>query len=367
MAGMAVQVNELLIRDQCVLRAAQGREDVEIWILLDGYWIDADSHRAVLSLLTDAGVPCVLADHQSPSGGTLVAVAADAVDSVVAAVRRLDVARGGPGAVVSAEGGLNSELFRLLRQVPGAPTLKLVLRMDPPVTAGPLNQHGQFDSRWSVPEPARSAVLDEVAAWLQGVARDGPVLASGEPVERDLRELLDRRLSQRPYSVDLTAGDLTTERVRSATFNTWGQLYLTSMEPAVNPLERAETWTDLIQRHAGALDVAWVHHGSPLDPSAGAQPLWSTTPHVWTTYVADAYGIQLLTDDHLAKARDLSRWQVTSPAPGRWLVVAKDLERWFTDGRSEVEQEILDQARADFGGMILDPDVLSRHPRSVST
>ncbi|MGQ1839208.1 hypothetical protein ACT4S2_12200 [Kocuria turfanensis] len=70
--------------------------------------------------------------------------------------------------------------------------------------------------------------------------------------------------------------------------------------------------------------------------------------------VADAHGIQLLTDRHLARAHDVSQWEVTEIAPNRYLVRARDLEPWYAGDTPEA----VAQARADFGSMILTPETV---------
>ncbi|MGQ1839206.1 hypothetical protein ACT4S2_12190 [Kocuria turfanensis] len=75
--------------------------------------------------------------------------------------------------------------------------------------------------------------------------------------------------------------------------------------------------------------------------------------------VADAHGIQLLTDRHLARARDLSDWTITEVVPTRYLVQAKNLEPWYATDTPD--PELVAQARADFGDMILTPETVPLH------
>lgn len=78
---------------------------------------------------------------------------------------------------------------------------------------------------------------------------------------------------------------------------------------------------------------------------------WKRNRHLWSRFVPDAHAIQVLTRDHLNKANDLSGWSITSLDGNRYLVEAPDLDAWHATG--DVDDATLDQARHDFGAMIL--------------
>lgn len=93
-----------------------------------------------------------------------------------------------------------------------------------------------------------------------------------------------------------------------------------------------------------------------------AEVIWDLSRPLWSEYVAEPCGIQLLTDAHLEKSTDLtSNWKTERIAPGRWLVQARDLDPWFTDvdyddallERRYVRGDVFAQALADFGHMVL--------------
>lgn len=73
--------------------------------------------------------------------------------------------------------------------------------------------------------------------------------------------------------------------------------------------------------------------------------------HLDTVRVPDAYGIQLLTEEHLRHLRNPDSWSVKEVAPGRHLVEALDVSPWFAD--SEVSPSILTASRDDFRDLIL--------------
>jgi hypothetical protein len=94
--------------------------------------------------------------------------------------------------------------------------------------------------------------------------------------------------------------------------------------------------------------------GPPL-PTVPGHALRANSP-LWTRYVPDAHGLQLLTDEHLRHVADLSGWTVTPVAPGRHLVEAANLADWFgPDGPSD---SVVRRARADFEGVIVPADAL---------
>ena len=70
--------------------------------------------------------------------------------------------------------------------------------------------------------------------------------------------------------------------------------------------------------------------------------------------------MQVLTDQHLTNARDLSGWDVESLRGGRHLVRAKDLSPWYAT--PEPDPDVLARARRDFGDMILTTETIKRNP-----
>ncbi|MGV8849341.1 MAG: hypothetical protein ACOH16_07325 [Propionibacteriaceae bacterium] len=69
------------------------------------------------------------------------------------------------------------------------------------------------------------------------------------------------------------------------------------------------------------------------------------------TLVDAVQGIQLITGTHLARAHDLSDWQVTQVSPDRYLVDAADLEPWFTGERTD--PDVYAKAEHAFGRMLV--------------
>ena len=79
-------------------------------------------------------------------------------------------------------------------------------------------------------------------------------------------------------------------------------------------------------------------------------------------FVPDVHGIQLLTEEHLARAGNLEDWDVQRVDAGRYLVAAKDLWPWFAE--NEIDLSILAAARQDFHDMLLTPEVIEAHRRA---
>jgi len=71
-------------------------------------------------------------------------------------------------------------------------------------------------------------------------------------------------------------------------------------------------------------------------------------------HTPDAYGLQVLTSTHLAKAHDLSAWTITDLGNERHLVQHPDPAAWFA--RRDPEPQDLAAARHDFGDIILTPE-----------
>jgi hypothetical protein len=82
--------------------------------------------------------------------------------------------------------------------------------------------------------------------------------------------------------------------------------------------------------------------------------------HLLDRYLPDAHGVQVVRDAHLAKAHDLSGWQVTELGHGRHLVQAPDLAPWYANGLPD--PDTLARARADFAGALLTEQIVKDNP-----
>ncbi|HXH80550.1 hypothetical protein [Nocardioides sp.] len=145
-------------------------------------------------------------------------------------------------------------------------------------------------------------------------------------------------------------------------------------------------WRTTLDRHRDIL--TWTpprtQYGCVRHSHFGGGPSGQSWPHIYEsdlryhrplidTYVPDASGLQVLTDAHLERANDLTDWDITPLTGGRHLVATRDVEGWFRPPagpdwgpgsamRPAPENEALvAKARADFGEMILTPQVIKDH------
>lgn len=86
---------------------------------------------------------------------------------------------------------------------------------------------------------------------------------------------------------------------------------------------------------------------------------WRQNYHLHSEYAFDAHAVNLLTGRHLERAQDLTNWSVTEVGEDRYLVEARDLQPWF-DGKPD--PAVLEQARQDFGDMLITWDVVLEKP-----
>lgn len=155
----------------------------------------------------------------------------------------------------------------------------------------------------------------------------------------------------------------------------WGPLGRTCYEA----MDDATPWQDRLDKVVRAMvafpadtDLAFVqyssHHASDWTELSAGRPRLPYVEehhvrynrHLWAHYTPDAHGFQLLTDSHLAHAKDLSDWIIEPVATGKYLVQAKDLEPWYAT--IDPDQETLARARADFTGMFLTPEIIADNP-----
>jgi hypothetical protein len=122
----------------------------------------------------------------------------------------------------------------------------------------------------------------------------------------------------------------------------------------------AETDVALIQ-YTPPLSLAWSGiDAGPLRLLAVEEYQVRYNKHLDRLFVPDVRGVQVLTDAHLEKAADLTRWRVDDLGGGRHLVQAVDLAAWYAHPLPH--PDVLAQGREDFGAMILTPEAIEAHP-----
>ncbi len=260
---------------------------------------------------------------------------------------------------------------------PLPPFATMAFTIDPPYQDGPFYDSGVVEGRWGVPEQRTRALAQEWADWAVPVTGAAVAGTPDTDVDRDdaadvlVAALRGLGRAVRAELLGRPVGSPVTRRIRARKF---GEVMIgtTGLPP-----DRIPQALDLLHQHvlpqAQDLDYAAIRVASPTANkwTASGDPgkLWyKWIRHLWPEYVAYPNGIQILTDAHLDKARDLStNWTVTSAAPGRWLVQAKDLVPWFDKidekaalwQRPYLDPDLLTQARHDFGDMILTPDIVA--------
>lgn len=367
---MTVHVDESRIRDRVTQRRQQRLDGVDLWVELEGLDRPADLVEAALEQIPDG----LRRWEVRPTTGGAWAWLFDVADW---SQRVPELA-----AVLSAMGHAGfisvpwvDPWFHLDSDVP-FPGAYLTHRVDPPADAGPVNAHGVPEPRWGVPDPMTERLLTRAAAWalVPGTgAHVGDVVRT--PVQEGdaalvIRPLLDARLSNLSLASSLPDGGAMR---RSVSFAPFGQTWWTDLDRDADPVALAEHLQRQLVDVAPDLEFGAVHLTYPgTDESeATTTSVWRRHPHLWSAYVPDAFGVQLLTGRHVAQAHDLSRWQVREVAEDRWLVTDRDLAVWFRPAdpsavrsRQFPDPALRARARVDFGSMILTRASLSaRRPQ----
>jgi hypothetical protein len=357
--GVTVQIDEARIRDRVAQRRQQRRDGVDLWVELDGLDRPAGVVRAALDQ-TDQGPRRWDVRPTTNGAWTWLFDGADWNQRVP----ELAAVLSGMGHAGSISVPWVDPWFHRGSDVP-FPTAYLAHRVDPPADAGPINPHGVPEPRWGVPEPVTERLLTQAAAWalVPGTgAHVGDVVRT--PVEEHdavplVRPLLDTRLSNLSLASTPVDGG---EMRRSVSFSPFGQTWWMDLDHDADPTALVEDRERQLVEHAHDLEFGAVHLTYPGTDEAEATTtsVWRRHPHLWSAYVPDAFGVQLLSGRHLAQAHDLSRWQVREVAEDRWLVTARDLTEWFRPAdasavRSRQFPAPARRARArdDFGPMIL--------------
>ncbi|MGI5190580.1 hypothetical protein ACQEVI_20755 [Promicromonospora sp. CA-289599] len=127
---------------------------------------------------------------------------------------------------------------------------------------------------------------------------------------------------------------------------------------------RLDTLTRILQDLGPRLEVGLIDTANPMPiswtdlrtrPNPGSDQLNSIDDlDVAREHIPDAYGLQVLTSTHLAKAHDLSAWTITDLGNERHLVQHPDPAAWFA--HQDPDPQVIAAARHDFGDIILTPE-----------
>ncbi len=248
-------------------------------------------------------------------------------------------------------------------------------RMDPPITDGPFNVMGMPEYRWGVDDNVSAALLERCTTWACDPTTRAQVgeVAFIPVTTEDAPEILDLMLRQGARRTQLAALTETESRLsRSVHFESFGQSAWSDLDEEADPVTLAERLAELLVDFAPDLDIAVVHPCFPGvdEVSRTTTGIWNLNRHLWSSFVPDAFGIQLLTSEHLRRANDLTDWTVEEVAPDRWIVRSRDLAAWFrVPGGSALrhgrfpDQQVRAKARQDFGEMILTRAAAKANPR----
>ena len=260
---------------------------------------------------------------------------------------------------------------------PTACSAALAFTMDVPYQDGPRNEYGHPSYRWGVTGTTTRECVQEWVDWaVPERGRAVVVQALADVSREDALDVLLPHIENVSVEAQLLGSPEGSPRTRAIRARMFGEAFLTDAGSRLTRLDQAHDLLHLVLNHARHLDYATVrvnapnaHFWSSSEPEAH---LWAMNRHLWPDYVADANGIQILTNSHLQKARDLTNWHITPIAEGRSMVQAKDLTPWFGTidelkaqrGRQYLSEDLRQQARYDFGDMLLTEEVAAQNPLS---
>lgn len=249
------------------------------------------------------------------------------------------------------------------------PCLVLMHRLDPPAAQVPRTEwHG---GHWGLPGGVAEHRLGTAVEWAIPAGEFGTVGGIGMiPATRVDAAAKLGPLFEDIYTIHLNSFHSDGSLSREVEFRNWGVSVWRGSYRGESQLERVEDLTRLLVEFGPEIDLGAIAL-SDTRGSGGVRERdrlsgWRGAPELWEEYAPDAHAVQVLNDNHLARAHDLSAWKVETISPGKHLVTAPDLEAWFSlqadqdhidhttmTWREIPPREIADQARRDFGQMIL--------------
>ena len=228
---------------------------------------------------------------------------------------------------------------------------------------------------WHVPTDATREIITSAAAWAEAGGTHTSVkfgiFPLGVSPESDVASMLHTSLVDNKAS-GCTCYQPDQQRGRRVAIRPRGKVVMQAIGAQVPWQQRIEAeyeaLTTLPNRH---LDLAfirpatrtvqsWLSIDKPQKLPNLDESHIRNNRHLLSRHTPDAHGIQVLTDQHLDRARDLSSWTVREIGENRFLVEAKDLTTWYST--TLPDQDAVDQARHDFGDMILTQETIAANP-----
>lgn len=230
-------------------------------------------------------------------------------------------------------------------------------------------------SHWHVPPDATEQIVDHAAAWTEAGGEESIVSLGLFPLavspEADVASLMHSSLinNGNTESIRYQSGQ---QRGRMASIEPGGAAVMQEIGVSVPWQHRLEAvhhaLTTIPTEH---LDLAFIRSATRYTMSWIQIDVRQKLPdlhesdvrynrHLLSRYTPDAHGIQILTDHHLSRARDLSSWNIRELGHGRYLVEANDPTPWYSTPLPD--QVVVDQARHDFGDMILTKETIAANP-----
>jgi len=261
---------------------------------------------------------------------------------------------------------------------------------DDPTPAAFLSWHEDLDaatadenrtSHWHVPLDATTQILEHAAAWTatggdQAIVYLGPFPLAVSP-ESDVLSMMHSSLVSNGNTASIRFHSIQ-KRGRMATLRPGGAATMQEIGASVPWQQRVGAVHEALTtgptqnldlafiRSAPSYARAWtqIDIRQKRDPRQKLPDLHERNVrynrHLLSSYTPDAHGIQILTDQHLSRARDLSSWNIQEIGDSRYLVKAEDLTPWYSTPLPD--QDVVDQARQDFGSMILTKEVIAANP-----
>jgi hypothetical protein len=228
-------------------------------------------------------------------------------------------------------------------------------------------------ARWAVDADTTSALCRYLVDW--GTVPDAAVrlemgLSRVEFTDPDVAGLL-LWATEHDYRTGVSYVQSSPPVLRRTDLGDWGLATCQVSDDRTDWRSRLEDLRAPLLRFPDRLDLAFVRAGrywvrSWVDLMSAVPGL----PHVTEpdvrlnrrlldSYVPDAHGLQVLTDEHMSRLGPLPDWDVQPLAGGRHLVQARDLEPWFAT--TEPDPDVVAAARADFTDILLTPEVIAAH------
>ena len=363
------------VSGESLIRAWRKGGRKEFWVSFTGDSIDRHAINHALAEVTDpeglAGI-VARAMSDSPTGHVAMLDGVDGEDQLLAWATTVADTLEAQGATGTIAGTKAAEYPRWITTAPAEPSAFITWNYGAPnFTESPTANYPLWKAGHDLTQTIAALSADFArSGGSRIVVKQGTFrFAVSDP--HAIADLLAAAIRRDGVQAGVLCSDDRAQSARTAMICVPAQTVLQIIAGPDTWEQRIDELAEAMCTHPELVDYAFIRPAyrfvggwSSLDEwvslPTGTLGRFETNPHLTTSHVVDAHGVQLLTGTHLARIDDLTNWNVRNLGHDRYLVTAADLEPWY--GNVAPDPETLKRARTDFANILLTQEAVNQRP-----